>query len=931
MSIFLQHIAQHIASKYDDASQLTVILPSQRAQKYLQDELYECYQRPFFSPKFITIDKWVKEVSSKRIVSKTALLFELYHLHCKNNVEQESFEEFANWGELLLNDFDEIDRYLVNAEQIFGNLCDIKEIENWSFNSTELTENQKKFLEFWEKMGSYYTSFNVHLKSKEVTYNGAAYREISENLRLIFQSNEKQSFLFAGFNALSPAEISIIKQLVKMGKAECFIEGDDFFVKDTIHEAGVFIRQLKQQIPEVKLVSSNKMLEDEKEINFINCSEHTSQAKVGLTLLSEFSEEEIKDTLLLLTDETLIVPAIKNLPSTIKEANITLGLPLKYTHLKTWINLVFSIQEHAVYFESKNAAYHKDLIALLNNSLFQKITNKEERLFFQEWQRQIIQYNRIFSSIDKNDQLSEITQTFLQRLFKPWNNNWLEALDTIIYLNEFLFSKLDVEHDLLERSAMYQFDKSIKEFASLMKENAPKMSMLSFKSIFNRHWTNKSVAYYGNPTTGLQIMGLLETRMLSFKNIIVLGLNEGSMPPTNSIQTIIPMDLRKYYGMPTPGEKEALFAHHFYRLLPEATKIWISYFSGESNFGSEPSRYIKQIELEWVKQNPKIKLNKMNFQIPLNSDELIENSIEQTESSQNVLKEMFKKGLSASAMNKFLTCPLDFYYRYIFGLREEDAVEEDVESSTFGSFVHKTLENLYEKFVGKQVTEFDIDEMIRIYPIELEKVFLEHFNQLKEAFNTGKNQLSYQMASYQIERYLKFERKMLQENPTKKLIIHALESKLSYETNLEFMGEMIPVKILGLIDRIDQFGEEIRIIDYKTGKCESKNVFFKITEDDLEDIEQIKKQLKDAKYALQLGVYALLFKENKGYNANSNSIMSFRNIESGFQALTIKEGSVPEETFTSFIEKVVVRIAHEMINTTYFKHDEDSQYCDYCA
>lgn len=925
MSKFIQHIARYIVDNYDDYSKLNIILPSQRAKKYLQDALYAIHQKPFFSPQFYTLDAWVKSTSSRKIVSKTALLFELYHVYVQNTASSESFESFSNWGEMLLNDFDEIDRYLVDAKQIFCNLRDIKEIENWSFNATEMTKNQQQFLEFWEKLEPYYTAFNQHLAAKKINYMGAAMKELNEKIIFNFGENDEH-YLFAGFNALSPAEINIIKQLVDKGCAKIFAEADDFFYKDEMHEAGEFLRKLKKAIPQLEVVSENTMLEATKNITLINCAEHTSQSKTAYAILQDMEPEEVEKTLLLLADETLIVPTIKNLPSKISEANITLGMPLKYTHLKAWVNLIFSIQEHLVYFNTK-AAYHKDLTALFNNTLFQKMMSPEEYKLVLEWQKDLIKHNRIFSSVEKDRQFSEATQNFIVQLFKPWQDNWIEAIKTILLLNTRLFSKLDFEKDMVERSALYHFDKALRVLLELMENNAPEMTLSSFKNIFNRHWTNQSVAYYGNPTSGLQVMGLLETRMLSFENIIVLGLNEGSMPPTNPIQTIIPMDLRKFHGMPTPNNKEALFAHHFYRLLPEANNIWVTYFSGQAAFGSESSRYIKQIELEWTKMNPNITLEQLNFQLQIDPGTFAK-GIEQNEATQLAMKRYFERGVSQSSLGKFIDCPLDFYYRYLLELYETDEVEEEVEHSLFGNFVHKALEQLYEPFVNKQVLITDVEEMLRSYPIQLEAAFLKHFNQDKKSFQSGKNFLSYQMASYHLERYLKMEKQMLVENPDKQLYILALEKELKWKTKIDFKGEQIPLYVNGFIDRIDEWGGETRIIDYKTGKCEPKKLNFKFNDEQTFDFEEVKKKMKDVRYAFQLGLYAMLYKNNFSKPADTCAILSFTNLDYGYQALELNSES--NENISSIMENLIRGIALEMLSVENFAHDKDAKYCKYC-
>jgi hypothetical protein len=928
MSNFIQTIVKYILSSEKQVAQFVFIVPSQRAQKYIQSALFKELQQPFFAPQFYTLSSWVKANTPSIILGKTAMLFELYKVHLAVSNEKQPFEAFSSWGELLINDFDEIDRYLVESKQIFCNLRDIKEIENWSFNSTEkLSENQKQFLQFWEHLEMYYQSFNAQLNKKGSTYMGAALKKMHENVAVIAEKLQDQELIFAGFNALSPAEMSIIKQLVNRKKAVCFAEADAFFYNDKSHEAGTFVRQLKKSIPETKLIITDLMRKNAKKIELIACSESTSQAKVAYAILDALPEEEKRQTLLLLADETLVVPCIKNLPASINEANITLGLPLKYTQLKTWVTLLFDIQEHFSYFNN-TLAYHKDVDNLLNNAFFAMALNENDRKILYDWHQSIIQYNKIFTSVHNIQGISEEGKTMLSLIFKSWDKNWAKAIENILQINEMLFAKLNPESDLLERSALYQFDRSIRELLTLLLQDSPELAFSSFKHIFHRHWTNKSVAYYGNPNEGMQIMGLLESRMLSFKNILVVGLNEGAMPPTNPIQTIVPMDLRRYMGLPMPSDKEALFSHHFYRLLPEVESLWITYAEGESNSGKESSRFVKQIEYEWCKENPKIQLLKQNFQLPFSVVKQADEAFPQSQATQNKIKAYFSEGVSASSLNKFLICPQDFYYKHIIGLYEEDNVEEELASSSFGSFVHKVLEILFQPFLEKQVLASDIDKMLLAYTAILEAQFLEQFNNDKTAFRTGNNQLSFQIASYQLERYLHFERNNLFENPDKTLIINKLEHKFSHDIHLDFQGERIPLKIKGYADRIDSWGDEIRIVDYKTGKCEAKHLKYSITEENLVDFAQIREVLNKSKFSLQLSMYAYLYFQQFNHYPDTCSILSFTHLDSGYQVLEKQKygwKDVVENT-----EQVVQQIALNMLLIEQFSHDVNAQYCNYC-
>ncbi len=344
---FVDEIAHYIFDSRYEPQDFTIVLPSNRMRKYLQKAIADRYQRPVIAPEITTIDQWMKKSIRPTVIDRTSLLLQLYKVHkeLEKDPVKASFEEFLTWGELLLNDFADIDRYLVDPKDIFRNLADIKEIEQWSFNSTELTEGQKRFMEFWDLLPEYYHRLNKRLEAQELTYGGKGFRILSTQIDLALKGKEKGQFIFAGFNALSPAEISIIKQLVNMGKAVLFTDADEYYMSKPHHEAGSFIRSYIREIqPHNPL--KNQIAQKELKIDIVACAQHTGQVKVMADELSKLSPGELKNTLLLLADESLITTVVKNLPKSIGKANISMGIPLRSTAVRTLVDLVFSIQTH---------------------------------------------------------------------------------------------------------------------------------------------------------------------------------------------------------------------------------------------------------------------------------------------------------------------------------------------------------------------------------------------------------------------------------------------------------------------------------------------------------------------------------------------------------------------------------------------------------
>jgi len=937
---FTDQIATYIKDNNLDLKHLTIVLPSERAKKYISASLFKAYQKPMIAPKMVTIDRWVRDLSDKTVIDKTRVLIRLFDIQLKSakTIEDHSFDEFLTWGNMLLSDFDELDRYLLDSKQLFSNLADIKEIENWSFGNENLTESQKRFMEFWDRLPGYYTELNKVLDAEKVCYMGKAYRHVCENLDLVFAEDKDRHFLFAGFNALSPAEVSIMKQLHKMGRGHVLINADKFYLNTESHEAGRFMRDLKQELGISNLpFVEDRLLTEKKEIDIIECAQTAGQAKVAGTLLDEMEPELIDQTLVLLADESLIVPVLKNLPKKIGKANITLGLPLRNTALRTWVDLLFGIQENKLRFKSEGI-YFNDLQKLWNHPFVNAILTDEEKANVVRIEHEIIKRNSIFLSL-KNIEIGEIGNKIMQLVFKPWKNNWLDGLLTIRELNRFIYQYLEEAFDF-EKAILEGFDRALIDFENISKEGLPDMNLRSFKTLFNQHWNLKNIAYHGNPMEGLQIMGLLETRLLDFENIICVGMNEGSMPPTNPIQTMIPMDLRKYFSLPTPREKQGLFAHHFYRLLHHCNKMYVTYTSAQEKIGSnEASRYLLQLELELSRLNTNIIIQKKFYSIPNETVENKQTVVQKTTEILERLDEIFAHSTSASMLKKFATCPLDFYYQYVMEFGEEEKVEEEVENNTFGTFIHNALEEMYQPFArfnkkGEKIepappaiTSFDIDKMLKHYEHEINKQFYNHFNQDKDAYSVGKNFLSYKMALELTKRFLEKEKEFLMEQ-TSPVFIESLERELRADIEIEVLGVKKKVHLKGFVDRIDSIDGKVRIIDYKSGKVKKDDTNTIKKKVDLEAL--VNNSLKK-KHVLQLLMYCYLFKVNFGELPREASIISFINIQDGVLPLETGDMELAEavDLFPSVIEAIINGIYDTEVP---FSHDDSVQfsYCAYC-
>ena len=942
---FTDKIARYIDDNQLDYRNLTIVLPSQRAIKYVSASLFDLHKKSVLAPKMVTMDSWIRKHTERTIIDKTRLLVRLFEIQLKSAAKDEdkSFDEFLEWGQILLSDFDELDRYLVDAETVFKDLHNIKELEYWKLDTDEqfqLSDARKRFLEFWERLPVYYKQLNERLEKDGTVYMGLAYKHLSQNIDLFFADNQNAHFIFAGFNAFSNAETSIINQLNKMGRGHVLVDADKFYFDDTNHEAGEFIRKQKRDFGMKELpFIEDSLKHKEMKIEVVECAQVTGQVKVAASRLLELPESEISQTLVMLADESLIGPLLKNIPKKVDKTNITLGMPMKGTAVKNWVDILFSMQESVVRFKS-SSYYHNDLKRLLNHPFFIACLSEEDKIAVQKLEDKIIRYNWIFIS-RKSLELNERLEKIIEIAGTNWHNDWADALKNIRLLNRILFGELAKENQF-ERALIHSFDSALIEFQNIVSEGLPEMKLKSFRSLFTQHWSNKGIAYHGNPVEGLQIMGVLETRLLDFKNIICLGMNEGTMPPTNPIQSMFPMDLRRYSGLPVPRDKQGLFAHHFYRLLHECEHLLVTYSGTKESIGSnERSRYLLQIEKELVRSNENIKLDFKFYTIPMEEDKHVDlRSVKKDAEIIVRMDELFARSTSISALNKYHKCSLDFYFRYVLEFGEEDIVEEELEVSTFGTIVHEALEELYTKHAkytkegelnpggGLPLRVSDIDEMKVRADGAIQRLFTNHFNGDEKAFSFGKNYLSYKMATEMVQQFLEEERKFISAPNT--VIIHHLEKNIKVPLNLTIYGEEKSFMLNGTIDRIDEVNGQMRLVDYKTGGCRDEDVKLKS-----ESSRTTKSELElnlDVKHIMQLLMYCYLYYHSENKYPNTAGIVSMIRLRNGLCEMDLSDKTIPEmiEKFPEWLTELFEKIYDTEIPFEHKASSDWNNYCLYC-
>lgn len=933
MPSFLSKTAKYLFEKYNhDFEDIAIVLPNKRAGLFFKDEISKLINKPIWLPEIMGAENFIETLSESEIIENTLQIFELYNSYQKTTKNPEPFEEFTKWGQILLHDFNEIDRYLIPTTDFFKQINDIRALEVWNLGEQPITELQSQYLKFWEQLTQIYNTFQTDLASKNRAYQGMAFRkvadEISKNPSQFIEKKIKwKKVIFVGFNALNKAEETIIATLLKQNKAEILWDADAYYLDDELQESGYFLRQFKQKavFSPFNWVS-DKFNSTKKEIEIIGIPQNIGQAKYLPTLLAKLNNQvDYKNTAVVLADENMLIPVMQSIPTYVKNINITMGYPLKNTSVATFFEIYLTMLVNAERYGNKQQlTYHyTDFIKLLQLSFAEIVFGKA---VCKQILALIVKHNWVFINKDK---LVEINNLIIIKFTDTLSietiiNTCLAFIDEGKNYYQQQNKKATLEHFNLEIEYLFQFAKLFNLLQLLLKKYPVLFSVKGFYSIYKQMLNNYSIELYGEPLQGLQIMGMLETRNIDFENIILIGTNEGVLPKGKTFNSFIPFDLKKSYQLPTHQEKDAIYAYHFYRLVQNATNITLLYNTETNEYGNgEQSRFITQIEHELAnKNNITITKKLINYETVKTNYQAKE--IEKTPETINRVKELFLKGLSPSAINCYLACPLDFYYKYVLKIYETDQVEETIERNTFGSNIHKILELLYTDSLNKVLTTNHIEKMLQLLPATTMQVFLEGFS--KTELSSGKNLIILSVAENYIKTFLKNELNTIKNTPFPTTII-SLENKMEVDFNLALNNEKITVKLKGIADRVDKIADTIRIIDYKTGIVEAKNLSINSIEEFLENTESNK--------AFQVLFYSYLYyKKNLASLAQQNlqsGIVSFRKLSSNFMAFNLnKEPNITPNVFSDF-EIILNTILSEMLDEKIpFTHQTDAEYCKFC-
>ena len=890
MQSFISETLDDILQTTQTFEDVVFILPSQRAKVFVKQEFKNKISVGFL-PDILNIEQFIQQVSGVQKADNIQLLFHFYSIYKSVEKNEDAFDVFSSWALTVLQDFNELDQHLVNTKDIFIYLRDIERLRKWSvkgtFKETDLIKDHYSFL---EKLNVYYDAFYAFLVDKNIGYQGLMYREAVKKIDYFLSQNRNKKFFFIGFNALNKSEEKLFQKVLELGNSEIYWDIDEAFFNSN-HQAGKFIRKYKSEwkyFEKNQLKTIGNSFSNTKDIKVIGAAKNTTQIKYVGEILEEMPS--FANTALVLADETLLPITLNSLPKAINAINITMGYPLKDVPTTSLLFAIFQLytSQEKLQKTTLNQFYYKDVIRFLKHQSIYKLLSSVD-----VFTTQIAKNNQTFITesdiklLLKNE--DDSIKNVIHNLFKPF-------ISVAYFINQILalIDVLKVEVNTLEKEYLFRFYTAFTQLKTLQTEFEYFTDLKTLSQFFKQLIDSESLSFQGEPLKGLQLMGMLETRVLDFENVILTSANEGVLPASSQQNSFIPFDVKIEFGLPTYREKDAIFSYHFFRLMQRAKNVYILYNTEHDVFGSgEKSRFVTQLEMLRTDIVHKIVSPKVVAQ---------HTALKQVAKNNDVLerlKEIAKSGFSPSSLTNYLYNPIAFYKQKILKIKEFDDVEETVAYNTLGTIVHETLDELYKPFVGKFLQEENVEEMQKIAKDLVIKYFKIEFK--NGDISTGKNRLIFEVANRFVANFLTKERALLKDE-NNQLKIVATEENLSAEITVD--GLDFPIKLHGNVDRVDELNGELRIIDYKSGMVKSPEL--KVLDfNALREKEQYK--------AIQVLLYAFLYTKSKNFDFTKNlkgGIYSFKNLNEGFLSINFSsnyknpETNITQEKLEEFIAQL---------------------------
>ncbi|MEI9920625.1 MAG: PD-(D/E)XK nuclease family protein [Bacteroidota bacterium] len=837
MTPFLKELAGRIIKENSKLDDLTFIFPNKRAALYFEKYLSSEIKRPLWAPAMYSIEEFFKKNSDLREPDKLTLIFRLYQVYTSVLKNNESFDRFYFWGEMLLRDFDEIDKYLVDATQLFKDLSKIKELDEtfdyltdeqklflkefWMHFSENPSITKDEFLIMWKKLPKVYSEFTKALRKESLGYEGMIHRDVAESLSKKIPTSLKNSkLIFAGFNALTKAEEKVISALVANG-AKIYWDADQYYVENDLQEAGQFMREYRKHEHLSATFDGplpKHFLESPKKISLTAVPQRIGQAKLaGLeisAILKQLPKDdlpaELSKTVIVLPDESMLLPMMHSLPDELLDINVTMGFPLRDTPLFNLLDQVIEMQvkKRTSPVTRATGFNHREVNAILGHAYFLALAEHEAQHRITD----IVRNNRVYVPIEELLGEDPIFATF----FKPVDS--AQATDYLLELVEHLGSRL-TDKKSFDREYAYHFHQHISRLHTIFSVSEKAPDWRGFQKLFRQVMMMQKIPFTGEPLRGLQIMGVLETRNLDFDNVIILSLNEGQLPSPPRQGSYVPHAIRRAYALPTWDHQDAIYAYLFYRLLQRASNISFYYSTEPDIIGNgEMSRYLQQVIIE-----SKLPIEKRVLHNPIHVHAIHPIVVDKTAKVMQLLDKFVNetpemRSLSPSSLNDYIECSLRFYLKQVAQMKEADEVEEEVDARVLGSILHDVAFWLYGELRDKRnglvnaedlsVSDEQIDRLI-------DRAFREFYHMKED------EPVVYEGKRIVVKEIVKtFLRKVLErDSEHAPFEIRMLEEDFNEKIDLP-SGKR--VRVGGKIDRADATRGTVRIVDYKTGVDELK-------------------------------------------------------------------------------------------------------------
>ena len=877
MQPFLDQLANHLLKLHsENFSRICLVFPSRRAGLFFKQYVSRLIAKPIWLPEIFAIEDFVIHKSGLTLSDPLDLIARLYKVY--KSIEKDKvqpFSEFISWGNMLLGDFDEIDQYTADGVKVFEYLDEIKALKQWNPDGKPLTYFEQNYLRFYNSLAPCYKKFREDLLKNNEAYFGLAFDTFLGSIKEI-SFNEWDRIIFAGFNALTIAEKKLVTVLVESGKADIYWDADDYYLSDTNQEAGRFLREYLHQntFGPINWVE-NSLTESKKSLHVIGVPGNVGQAKLAGNLIRETINRKgtANGVALVLVDEGLLLPVLNSIPPETGDFNVTMGFPLNQTPVFSLLTSVITLFVNAKRFskgtnELEGADlkqlrfYYKDLERFMSHP-FILSANARQKVYTIE-KSQVLDTKSFYSLAEINELLQHINPALADVFLSFQENKQAEAGNILLLIRNiisflrgsfsqdvFIENEEKADVNVIESEYLYFAAKICTEIELIANDPELKADIETVLSLVTTLVSGMRLPFYGEPLNGLQVMGMLETRLLDFTDIIMISVNEGLLPRGKQQSTFIPDEVRTHFGMPRYTERTAVFAYHFYRLLQRVENAWLIYNTeGDELGGGEKSRFISQLIQELPKRNPKLEITEQTLSVSPHNTANNKISIDKTPDVLARLKQLAERGLSPTAIAMYHKCKLWFYFNQVLGLSEIIPVSDTIDAAKLGEIVHEVLFKLYRSRKGIPITPDTLTTMMEESVSLVQKAISSELNAQESV--TGKNLLIMKVAENMVKRCLLTEKKHLEETG-EKIEILMLEENLETELQISdnITREFSKVKIHGKADRIDMIGSITRIIDYKTGKVDPRDL-------KLDHIQNIFEKDDPAKL-LQVLMYALMY------------------------------------------------------------------------